>query len=544
LFTYTFESNGSFIFEFSDKDGNKGTVTATVTNIDKTAPVITINPYTTSPTNEDITVTATTNEGTLNAASHTFTENGSFEFVATDAAGNVTKKTVTITNIDKTAPVITINPYTTSPTNADITVTATTNEGTLNAASHTFTENGSFEFVATDAAGNVTKQIVTITNIDKAAPVVSGVVNNAFYNTNKIITFNEGTGTLNGIAFTSGGSAAQEGSNTLTVTDAAGNITTIQFTIDKTKPVVTAKDTANKTVANNSTVYGDVVVSYSDVNIKTITVKKGTAVIAYPSNGKFTTDGTYTITVTDKAGNTASISFTINKTKPVITAKTSSGSVLNNASVNKSVTVTVNGYNVIKTVTKDGASYIYPSNGIFTASGKYVITAKTGVNISTFTFIIDTVKPAISSQSVTNNGFTKSNVTIVIKDTNLSTKTVTKNGAKIIYPSNSIFTAEGKYIITVKDKAGNITIFTFTIDKTAPKIIVKNSSGTTIANNGSASRSASITVTETNISTKKITKNGSTISWPSTNRVTSKGTYIITVTDKAGNKSTFSFRVV
>lgn len=74
-----------------------------------TTPVITLDEYIKTPTNNDITVTATTNEGTLNVTSHTFTENGSFDFVATDAAGNVTTQTVTITNIDKDAPVITLN---------------------------------------------------------------------------------------------------------------------------------------------------------------------------------------------------------------------------------------------------------------------------------------------------------------------------------------------------------------------------------------------------------------------------------------------------
>ena len=141
--------------------------------IDTTAPLITLAPYITTPTNQDITVTATTNEGTLNFTSHTFTANGSFDFVATDEAGNVATQTVTITNIDKVAPVITLAPYITTPTNQDITVTATTNEGTLNVTSHTFTANGSFDFVATDEAGNVTTQTVRIPNIDKVAPVIT-----------------------------------------------------------------------------------------------------------------------------------------------------------------------------------------------------------------------------------------------------------------------------------------------------------------------------------------------------------------------------------
>jgi hypothetical protein len=40
LLTYTFTENGSFTFEFTDADGNKGTATATVNNIDKSPPVM------------------------------------------------------------------------------------------------------------------------------------------------------------------------------------------------------------------------------------------------------------------------------------------------------------------------------------------------------------------------------------------------------------------------------------------------------------------------------------------------------------------------
>jgi hypothetical protein len=171
--SYTFSENGSFTFEFVDSAGNTGEAVAIVSNIDKVAPVITIDAYNTNPTKNDITVTASTNEGTLNAAIHTFTENGEFTFTATDAAGNVANKTVTITNIDKTPPVITVGSYTTDPTNKDVVVMVSTNEGTLNVASHTFTKNGEFTFTATDAAGNVTNKTVTITNIDKVAPTLT-----------------------------------------------------------------------------------------------------------------------------------------------------------------------------------------------------------------------------------------------------------------------------------------------------------------------------------------------------------------------------------
>ena len=134
--------------------------------IDKTAPIITINPYVTSPTNQNVTVTASVNEGSLTLASQTLSENGTLEFFATDAAGNVATTSVTITNIDKVAPIITVDPIDDSViVNQPVTVTASTNEGSLNTSSYTFEHNGSFAFIATDLAGNVTEEIVTINHI-------------------------------------------------------------------------------------------------------------------------------------------------------------------------------------------------------------------------------------------------------------------------------------------------------------------------------------------------------------------------------------------
>jgi len=82
----------------TDHDGSLITIHFT---IDKTSPVITIDPYNTDPTYHDLSVTARVNEGVLNAESKLFTENGSFIFSATDTAGNTATKTVTITNIHK-----------------------------------------------------------------------------------------------------------------------------------------------------------------------------------------------------------------------------------------------------------------------------------------------------------------------------------------------------------------------------------------------------------------------------------------------------------
>jgi len=176
LLTHEFSDNGSFTFTFTNKIGNTGSATAKVTNIDKVAPVITVAPYTTNSTNQDITVNATTNEGILNSVNHTFTINGSFDFIATDEAGNVTTQTITITNIDKVAPVITLtgttpltitqgSSYTdagaTATDNIDASVKVNTT-GTVNTdtvGSYTIT------YSATDLAGNTATPVTRIVNV-------------------------------------------------------------------------------------------------------------------------------------------------------------------------------------------------------------------------------------------------------------------------------------------------------------------------------------------------------------------------------------------
>ncbi len=90
---------GGYSLVITDNNGKTRTVSFT---IDKTAPIITITPYDTEPTDQSVTVEASTNEGTLNTTSYTFTQNGAFTFVATDAAGNVTEETVIISHIYKT----------------------------------------------------------------------------------------------------------------------------------------------------------------------------------------------------------------------------------------------------------------------------------------------------------------------------------------------------------------------------------------------------------------------------------------------------------
>lgn len=112
--SHTFTQNGSFTFEFEDEAGNKGSVTATVSNIDKSLPTGTIGYDVTNFTNQNVTATLTVaptikilNNGGSNT--HVFTENGSFEFEIQNVLGTKSTVAASVDWIDKEAPVLTLN---------------------------------------------------------------------------------------------------------------------------------------------------------------------------------------------------------------------------------------------------------------------------------------------------------------------------------------------------------------------------------------------------------------------------------------------------
>lgn len=256
--TYTVTYNVS-----DESDNAASEVTRTVNVIDTIDPVITLvgaNPQTiemgtayselgaTVTDNYDLGLSATINSSSVDTntvGSYTVT------YDVTDANGNAaTEETRTVNVVDTTAPVITVDPYTTAQTNTDIIVSVSTNEGTLNASSHLFSENGSFDFVATDAVGNVATKTVTITNIDRVSPVITRLSINPFnlttgdsYTDPGATAADNADGDItSSIVTVNPVNTAHEGTYTITynVTDAAGNVATeVTRTVIVTKPVVT-----------------------------------------------------------------------------------------------------------------------------------------------------------------------------------------------------------------------------------------------------------------------------------------------------------------
>ncbi|MFD0826992.1 lamin tail domain-containing protein [Neobacillus sp. M.A.Huq-85] len=294
--------DGTYTLVVTDEYGNGTTVIFT---IDQTAPKVTgvkdMGLY-----NQDVMITF--NEGTATLNGEVFeggtvvSKEGKYTLIVTDDVGN--KSTIDFT-IDKTAPKV--SGVEDGYYNRDLTISFDDGTASLNGddftSGTTVSAEGDYTLVVTDDAGNDT---VVIFTIDKTAPTVTGVADNSYYNKNVTITFNKGTATLNGEAFESRTKVSEEGTYTLIVKDRAGNETTVHFTIDKTAPVVTG--VKEKGLYNH-----DVVVEFNEQG----GLLNGESV---PSGVVVSMDGSYTLTVTDQAGNVTTVNFIVDQTAPVLKA--------------------------------------------------------------------------------------------------------------------------------------------------------------------------------------------------------------------------------
>ena len=201
---YTFTTNGSYEFQFTDNAWNTWSSTATVNWIDKTAPVLTQVTAVPTPTNNTtpsytfsstetgtITYSWSCSSTTTSAISweNTITFNTLAEWtysnctiVVKDVAGNASNTlNVNTFMIDTTKPTcstFTYNPTSWTVVNTDVVATCTPSEPVtyqqpLWTGVYTFTENGSYEFQFTDNAWNTWSSTATVDWIDKTAPVVT-----------------------------------------------------------------------------------------------------------------------------------------------------------------------------------------------------------------------------------------------------------------------------------------------------------------------------------------------------------------------------------
>ena len=160
---YTFTKNGTFQFQYKDKNGNDGVIPVTVDWIDKEEPTAKFEYSIKKWTNKNVVVTLKPNEKVeiLNnnkKSTYTFTKNGEFTFEFIDKAGNKGSATAKVDWIDKEAPTATIEYSTTKPTEGSVIATLKPSEKVTilgkGKSSYTFRENAEYTFEFVDRAGN------------------------------------------------------------------------------------------------------------------------------------------------------------------------------------------------------------------------------------------------------------------------------------------------------------------------------------------------------------------------------------------------------
>lgn len=230
----TFTQNGKLEARSKDEAGNWSDISVyNVTNIDKEKPTLQLKPSTIEWTNKDVMVSVTAkdkssgvkevkwtkgerdaswfeNNGTKLSDDHFIaTNNGKYTVYVVDYAGNETVQNITISNIDKTPPMITLELSTTQPTNKDVSITVKLGTSTsgikevlwdngkrdaawfnnngrkLNGSSFIVSKNDTYTVYAEDYAENKTVHHVAVLNIDKEPPVAPKLTPSEISLTNK-----------------------------------------------------------------------------------------------------------------------------------------------------------------------------------------------------------------------------------------------------------------------------------------------------------------------------------------------------------------------
>ncbi len=533
--TYTFTENKTVIFQLTDRAGNVSQVPITVDWIDRVAPNATLKYSTTSLTNENVTVTLEnfTEDGVVvknndGNSSYTFEKNGSFTFEIEDKAGNKNSITATVNWIDKEAPNVNVSYNTTDWTNQDVVATLEGLEDgdtiiSEGGATHTFKENGSFEFIVRDEAGNETRVPVTVNWIDKEAPTVDISYDiNSWTNHNVRATITNPSEAITVLKPSDGSDSYvfdDNGEFTFEFIDKAGNIGTATANvhwIDKEAPTATLKySTTNPT-------NGEVTVTLENIS-EEVTIKTEDGKTSHT----FTDNGTYDFVLVDKAGNETVITAEVNwikKEGPKVQVEYDV-TELTNGSVTATLTGLAEGDKVIGNC--GDTHYTFTNNGSYT----FVVEDEAGnrVEVEATVDWIDKEAPTADIVYSTTE-LTNRDVTVTVEGLQEDEEIVNH------YSNSYTFTKNGEFEFIVRDRAGNETkalAVVDWIDKDAPTADIVYSK-TELTNRD-------VTVSLENFSEEGVTiKNND---GQATYTFTENGEFVFILVDKAGNETNITTKV-
>ena len=382
-YTLTVTENGTYTVTAEDSKGSrtqvqipveaiKGNVAPTLKagnqQVNETATSVTIPIEVSDADGNAAQIKVTSDKGQLTGSGSSYTltvtENGTYTVTAEDSKGSRTQVQIPIEAIKgNVAPTIAAEQPQIIATSATIRVTVDDNGGTeitsvtdqnLNAAALqadgsyllTVTEDGSYTITATNKAGKSAYTTVVVSGIDRTPPVVEQPT--VSYNENMtsaqiVLKANDGNGsgiakvTASGVEMSlSEGNyilnVTQNGEYAIVVTDKAGNQAQAQVTvngIDKTNPDIRQTSDNNGWKQKHEVTFA---VTDEGSGISSVQVTKdGKTITHSEGNGyRFTAEenGSYLITATDKAGNSATKTVeikTVDQTAPTVVPQLKNG---------------------------------------------------------------------------------------------------------------------------------------------------------------------------------------------------------------------------
>ena len=461
---------------------------------------------------------------------------GNYTFVLTDKAGNYSTYEVTIKQEPPKAILYANNLSVPSgsTTNGNVKLSWTESGCTATVNELTYTngqlikDEGFYKLELLDKFGNVASFEITI---DKTAPVLeiysadTLIENGEVIRNNAFVSWSEEscTATINGSSIENGTVISEEGEYLVVLTDIAGNETIISFILDKTAKI--------GTLVSKGQILQDGAITQNSAYF-TWSAKGCSATLngeSYSNGRTISNEGDYTIILTDKAGNTYTISFTIDKTAP-------EGQLLFSADNVNNVTAG----EVALTWEEDCTATIngqpYEKDTFISEEGElnFVLTDKAGNSTSYFASI-DLTAPNLLVESASGDAFTSGSTTRFDFIVSWEEKNCTAIVNKETISNRSKFTETGKYVISLTDAVGNVTTFEITIDKTSPfiDIIVNGNKSYPYCSEGFSA----VWTDETYI----VLLNGQP--YASGTEITAEGLYNIVVYNAVGNSTSYDITI-
>lgn len=339
ILTKEYAQNASEEVTVKDLVGNERKIQVQVSNIDTIAPQAEVEYSTTEKTEGTVTVTVKANEKmqqlegwTLEqdgiALTKVYAQNEQEEIIVKDLAGNETKVTITVNNIDDlTAPQADIQYSTTEATNKNVTVTIVANEKIQKVESWTlsedeltltkeYTQNGEEEITIKDLAGNEKIIPIKIENIDKTLPEAQVEYSTTELTNNTVtvkISVNEKVQQLEGWTLDEEGKKltktyTKNGEEVVVVKDLAGNEIKVSVSvknIDTTIPEIQIQYSTTKKTNEKVTVTLTSNEAVQQLEGWTLSSDKQTLTKVYAKNA------TEEVTVKDLAGNERKVSVKV-----------------------------------------------------------------------------------------------------------------------------------------------------------------------------------------------------------------------------------------